>query len=163
MRIPTEFELAGRKYRAEKLNALNQGHVSRRIAPLIPNLIPIFVQLSRAVADDNDTSPEAQEQKDKLDGERVMAILARPEVLQPFADALANLKDADFEFVLNTCLAVVKVNHEGNWIGVWNASAKAAMLDDLNDITALLPIVIRVIKDSLGNFLKGLSLSLNAN
>jgi len=150
MRIPIEFDLDGRHYRADKLNAINQGHVSRRIAPLIPNLIPIFLQINKAVSKDGSDS-----------GDQVLAVLARPEILQPLADALANLKDADFEFVLNTCLSVVKVQHDGNWIAVWNASAKAAMIEDLNDIAALIPIVIRVIKDSLGNFTKGLFTSLS--
>lgn len=132
----SEFELSGHAYRAAKLTATQQFHLSRKLAPLIPKLIPIGLQASQ--------------------GGVLTSILSNPQVLQPFADALAEMPDAAAEYVLNTCLSVVRRKQGENWAAVWSPSAQAAMFEDLNDIGRCLPIVLRVIQDSLGPFIAGL-------
>ncbi|MFX7140361.1 phage tail assembly chaperone, partial [Acinetobacter baumannii] len=62
-----ELEVAGKAYSIGKMSAKKQFHVSRRIAPLIPKLIPVFTRVKSGGGISAD-----------LDG------LA--EVLQPFAD-----------------------------------------------------------------------------
>jgi hypothetical protein len=135
-----EFEIGGNQYRADKLNVFQQFHVQRKIAPLIPPLIPVFLRI--------------QEMRAKQLG-LVSNLASISELLQPFADGLAGLPDADAEFVLSTCLAVVRRRAGDHWAPVWSASAKALMFDDL-DLGSALPIVVRVIRDNLGPFIQGL-------
>lgn len=136
-----EFDLHGKQYRAEKLNAFQQFHVSRKIAPLIPALLPIFLEIAR-------NGSEAMLDEKHLDKFAPM--------LQNFADGLATLPDSAAEYVMSTCLAVVRRRHADNWVPIWSSSANAVMFDDINDMGTLLPIVVRVIQGSLGPFISGL-------
>lgn len=133
----TEFEVDGVEYRIGKLTAFQQLHVSRRIAPLVPPLIPVFMSM-------------AKERQSGAD------VLQSPQLLQPFADGLALLSDETAEYVLNTCLAALKRKQGDNWVAIWNAGAKMAMFEDLNDMGKLIPLAMRVIQDSLGPFIAGL-------
>jgi hypothetical protein len=132
--MSTDFEMNGNMYRIGRLNAFQQFHLSRRIAPLIPPLVPIFMRLS----------------KEGLSGD----LTTLPELLQPFADGLAVMKDEDAEICINTCMSVVKRQVGDKWASVW--TGKMAQYDELNDIASLMPIVLRVIQSALGPFLRGL-------
>jgi len=107
-----EFTHNGHQYRAGRLSAMEQFHVSRRISPLIPPLIPIFLQMAR------DTKDGQQQQAANLD--------QLASLFQPFTDGLASMKDADAEYVLSTCLSVVmrRVADTNNWTPIWNKAAK---------------------------------------
>lgn len=132
-----EFEISGQRYRAEKLDAFKQLHVSRKIAPIIPKLLPMFMKFAG----------NADALKDDLAG---MA-----EAFEPLAQALADMPDADCEYVFNACLGVVMRNQQGNWASIWSQSAKSLMFDDI-DLGVMVKIAVRVIWDSLGDFIKGL-------
>lgn len=132
----TEFELQGNQYRAGKLDAFAQLHVSRRIAPLIPTLVPVFVRV--------------------MNGGLTKDPAGLAEIIKPFADGLAGMEDQAAEFVISTCLSVVKRKASGNnWAPVWNQSAKACMFDDI-DLGVMIPLTVRVIQDSLGPFIRGM-------
>lgn len=133
-----EFAIAGRDYRAEKLNAFQQAHVSRRISPLIPTLIPVFLQIAKAK------------------GKFTDSIDAIAPLLQPFADGLATLEDAAVEYLISTCLSVVRTKHMDNWTPVWSKAQNVCMFEELNNLGALLPLVVRVIQENLGPFIQGL-------
>ena len=130
-----EFEVLGNQYRADKLSAFAQFHVSRRIAPLLPALVPVFLKIVKDGGINKDLSGLA-------------------ELMQPFADGLAELSDEASEFVIATCLSVVKRRNGDTWASVWSSSGKCLMFDDL-DLSSMLPIVIKVIQDSLGPFIRG--------
>jgi hypothetical protein len=135
-----EFEIEGKQFRFDKLTAMQQFHVSRKIAPLIPPLMPIFAQI-------------------KKDGEKRVSVADDFEVigplLQPFADGLAEMADDSSEYVFGTCLGAVQYRHVNNWVPIWSATAKTAMFTELNDISLLLRLVVRVIAESLASFLAG--------
>jgi hypothetical protein len=134
-----EFELNGIQYRTSRLHAFSQFHVSRKIAPIVPTLIPIFVRLSQ-------------------DKKLTEDLGAFSELLGPFAEGLAGMSDDDSEYIIATCLAVVSRNNNGNWAAVWNKSANACMFDDM-DLGVMMQIVIKVVQDSLGPFIQGLLMS----
>lgn len=137
-----EIELNGQTYRIGKLNALDQFHVSRRIAPIIPTLIPVFLKLAN--------------------GEGLAGNIGTVgDALKPFAEGIAEMSDEASEFVLSTCLSVVHRQTGTTWAPVWSKQAKAAMFDDL-DLSVLLNLAIRVIKDSLEPFIRGLVTSQQA-
>lgn len=170
-----EFEIGGKSYRADKLNAFQQFHVSRKIAPLIPALIPVFLAISKKFPQPTggksgvlQKSPQATTEtpgvaaapKPGVAAPKAGVILESiPELaplLQPFADGIAALPDDSAEYVMSTCLAVLRRHHGDNWTPVWSASAKAMMFDDINNLGAMLPLVVRVIVDNLGPFISGL-------
>lgn len=130
-----EIELNGQTYRIGKLNAMTQFHVSRRIAPLIPTLVPVFVQLS----------------KEGLAGD-----LGRfGEALGPFAEGISEMDDAASEYVLSNCLSVVHRQNGQGWAPIWSKAHNACMFEDI-DLSVMLNLAVRVIQDSLAPFIKGL-------
>lgn len=135
-----EFEIDGVNYRALKLSAFQQFHVSRRIAPLIPPLIPIGMRMAKEL---------------KGDGKEVNDFLNLPELIQPFANALGEMSDEAGEYVIATCLSAIRRQDPatGLWAPVWSPAAKTPLFDDLNDLGKMIPLVVRVIQASLGNFL----------
>jgi hypothetical protein len=138
----TEFDYAGHDYRIGKLSAFQQFHVSRKIAPLIPPLIPVFMKVKAA----------------GKAGALAADLGALQELLQPFADGLAAMQDEAAEYVVGTCLSALKRQDKesGHWAAVWNPSGKVFMFADLNDLSGTIPLVLRVIQDSLGPFIQGL-------
>src|ERR1700684_70673 len=135
----TEFQLNGHEYKIGKLSAFEQFHLSRKIAPLIPPLIPVFVQLSKS-------------------GGLAGDLTQLPALIQPFADSLAAMSDTTAEAVLNTCLSVIsrRADVGESYIRIWHKDRKIFMFEDLNSMEFTIPLVIKVIQDSLGPFIQGL-------
>ncbi|KVE41706.1 phage tail assembly chaperone [Burkholderia sp. BDU5] len=171
--MATEIELNGGRYAIGKLSAMQQFHVSRRIAPIIPPMIPVLVKFyaeleqadaARDQARANSAlaalvggapaldaaAPAADQSRDLLS-----LVDAVAPVLQPFADALAGLKDEDAEYVFGTCLSVVERCQGAGWAKVWSVVHKTAMFDDIG-IDVMLPLVVRVVVANLGPFISGL-------
>ena len=137
--MSTEFEIAGNTYRIGKLSTFTQLHVSRRMAPLIPKLIPVFVKLFK-------------------DGALTKDLNGLAEILPPLADGIATMSDEDSEYVIGNCLSVVQRSHVNGWTAVWDSQNKACMFDDI-DLGVILQLVMRVIQSSLGSFISGLLMS----
>lgn len=133
-----EFEIDGRQFRFDKLPAMQQFHVSRKISPLIPPLLPIFVQIQK----DTSSGVSVKDDLDKI-----------APMLQPFADGLAQMSDEASEYVFNACLGIVRYKHGDNWIPLWSTTGKVVMVEELNDPSLLLRLVVRVIQDSLAPFI----------
>ena len=132
----TEFEVGGQTYRIGKLDAFRQFHVSRRIAPIIPTLVPVFVKLAREGSLTND-------------------IAGLSELLVPFAEGIANMSDEASEYLIANCLSVVQRKNATGWAQVWNTQGKVCMFDDM-DLGIIMQLVMKVIQDSLGPFIQGL-------
>lgn len=129
-----EFEIAGQSYRAGKLNAFQQLHLSRKIAPLLPKVLPALTKMGS--------------------GQNDLAALG--EALEPVAAALAGMPDADCEYVFGACLgAVLRKQQNNSWAAVWNQDKKALMFDDI-DLSVMTQIVVKIVQDSLGPFMQGL-------
>ncbi|WP_175920388.1 phage tail assembly chaperone [Burkholderia pyrrocinia] len=176
--MTTEIQLNGVRYAIGKLSAMQQFHVSRRIAPIIPPMIPVLMKFyaeleqadvareqSRANAAlaaltdgaggtnaPGTASPAAEADRSR---ELLSLVNAIAPVLQPFADALAGLKDEDAEYVFGTCLSVVERWQGPGWAKVWNIAHKTSMFDDIG-IDVMLPLVVRVVVANLGPFISGL-------
>jgi hypothetical protein len=131
-----EIDIDGTTYRIDKLPAMQQFHVSRKIAPLIPAAIGPFLAISAM--------------KGGID-KNLQGLVSE---LQPFAEGIATLPDADAEFVLSTCLTVVRRKAGESWMPIWNSTHKAALSDDL-DLGVMVRLTLRVIIESLGPFIRG--------
>ncbi|MDN7488477.1 hypothetical protein QZM35_12285 [Burkholderia sp. AU45274] len=176
--MTTEVQLNGVRYAIGKLSAMQQFHVSRRIAPIIPPMIPVlmkfYAELEQAdvvreqartnaalaaLAEDvgggeplGTASPATEADHSR---ELLSLVDAIAPVLQPFADALAGLKDEDAEYVFGTCLSVVERWQGPGWAKIWSAAQKTSMFDDIG-IDVMLPLVVRVVVANLGPFISGL-------
>jgi hypothetical protein len=153
---PTEFNHDGVQYRIKKLNAIEQWHLNRKIAPLIPPLIPVFLKMAResALAEVMAKEREAQ---GKAPVDTAFDVESIAGLLGPFAEGIATMSDSDSEYVINTCLSAIQRNISANvWMPVWSVAAKASQFPELNDLSNVLPLVIKVIWDALGPFIKGL-------
>ena len=132
-----ELDLNGHRYSIGKLSAKQQFHVSRRIAPIVPTLIPVLVRLAaggRGITEDPG---------------------GMADVLQPLADGLAAMKDEDADYVLDTCMQAVQRRQEHGWTAIWSAGQRVPMFQDI-DLSVMLPLALRVIVGSLGPFIQGL-------
>lgn len=139
------------EYTIGRLNALDQFHVSRKIAPIIPTLMPIITEVAKgdfakvieSIEADDSKSDEVSESKD-LSGLQPLA-----EALEPFMEAFAKMPEEDVNYIIHKCLAVVK---RGSAIV---CRGQSIMFDDL-EMAQILPLVIAVIRVSMSNFIQGL-------
>ena len=130
-----EIKLGDNLYSIGRLSAMQQLHVSRRIAPIIPALLPVFMRLrGNAIGADLDGLAEA---------------------LQPLADGLAALKDEDAEYVVGNCMSAVQRQQATGWARTWAIEQKRFMFEDM-DMGVILPLVVQVIVANLGPFIQGL-------
>jgi len=81
------FEVSGKKYSADKLDAMKQFHIVRKLGPIIAGLLPAGVAMK-------DMSAFLEKET--------------ASVLPGIAEALARLKDEDADFILYGLLSVVK-------------------------------------------------------
>lgn len=140
------IEIGDYKYQVGKLSALDQLHVSRRIAPIIPTIAPLLVSIVDAGLTDLAES-------ESLDID-VLKTLAPS--FQPFAEALAEMTDEHTEYVLSKCMSVVRRKTDNGFAAVWRGKSPA--FDDM-EMSEIIPLVIAVLRSSLGNFMAGLATS----
>jgi hypothetical protein len=138
-----EFEIDGVQYRSGKLDTFKQLHVSRKIAPLVPKLLPAFGSI-------------AQRQKEL--GVDDIGVIAQ--ALQPVADVLSDMSEQDVEYIFSNCLAVVQRKQGKDWVHVWRNGA--LMFDDI-ELPVMTQIAMKVIWDNIGPFISGLLAKQTAN
>ncbi len=143
-----EFEINGLKFRAGKLDVFKQLHVSRKVAPVLPKLMPVFLEFAKsaqtaaAVVYPTGTAPAGG-----------VDLAAMASAVEPLAKVLAEMPDADVEYVVNACLSVVAINQANNWANVLAPSG--IVMFDAVDMPVTVQLVAKVIQDSLGPFLSG--------
>lgn len=135
--------IGGHDYTIGRLNALDQLHVSRKIAPIIPNIMPILTEVAKGDLEKVIESIESDENAE-LGGLEPLA-----KALEPFMEAIAKIPEEDVNYVIYKCLSVVKRN------GSVVCRGESIMFDDL-DMNHLLPLTVAVIRTNLGNFIQGL-------
>ena len=135
--------IGGHDYTIGRLNALDQLHVSRKIAPIIPNIMPILTEVAKGDLEKVIASIETDENAE-LAGLEPLA-----KALEPLMEAIAKIPEEDVNYVIHKCLSVVKRN------GSVVCRGESIMFDDL-DMNHLLPLTVAVIRTNLGNFIQGL-------
>jgi hypothetical protein len=130
-----DFEFAGHKFKMNKINALIQFHIVRRIGPLLADLMPAMSKISKVKAD-------AMSEEEK--------ILEFARIAQPLMNGLAQLSDKDSEYVLFRLLTAVEIFQPtfNSWARV--ASDSGIMMQDIE-----LPILMQAAGRSLAFNLKG--------
>lgn len=128
-----EFDVGGNNYRAAKLNAFQQLHVSRKLAGVLPKVLPAILTATEAGSD----------------------LTALMNAFGPAAEAIAAMPEIDVDFIYHTSLAVVQRQQGNSWSNIWNSHAKLLQFGDI-DLEQMTQIVFKVLQDSLGNFIQGL-------
>ncbi|VVD29158.1 phage tail assembly chaperone [Paraburkholderia dioscoreae] len=160
-----EFEISGETYRVNKLDAFAQLHISRKLSPVLPKLLPAlfkifqsgqagaFATLANPVSvglpqTESGGGPDLK----RVDIELVGDIAS---TLDPVAEVLASMPDADAEYVYSACLGAVSRRQGSAWAPIWSRQQAVCMFDDI-DLGVMTLLVARVVMDSLGGFIRGL-------
>ena len=133
-----EIDLAGQRYRIERMDAMTQFHVSRKLAPVLPTILPIISAMGGG----------AMEKAMNGDAKDLA------EAAMPFAEAIAGMSDENAAYVVGSCLATVKRMHMDAWRPVQQNGQY--MFDDM-DMSVILPLVFRILREALGGFIAGLA------
>ena len=131
------------EYSIGRLNALDQFHVSRKIAPIIPTLMPIISEVAKGDLTKTIESIELG------DNNELGSLEPLAQALEPFMEAFAKMSEEDVNYIIHKCLSVVK---RGSSVV---CRGQSIMFDDL-DMEQILPLVVAVIRVSLSNFIQGL-------
>lgn len=137
------IEIGDHSYTIGRLNALDQFHISRKIAPVIPTLIPIISEVAKG---DLTKTIEAVEEGNNAELSTLNPLM---NALTPLMEAFAQMPEGDVDYVIHKCLSVVK---RGTAVVCRNNSI---MFDDL-DMGQILPLVTAVVRINLGNFIQDL-------
>jgi hypothetical protein len=128
-----EFVIDGKTYRAERLDAKKQFHISRRLAPVLGVAIPAL----QAIKGENDE-------------QRGLAALA------PLADALSGMSDADADYVLFGLLAGAKRQMAGGT--GWTAVVVGEQINHMDiGMPQMLQIAWAVARHNFADFMGALS------
>lgn len=125
-----ELMLGANEYSISKLNAIQQFHVARKIAPML------WAMGKEALSGFQDS---------EIDG--IAALKAS-------ADVLSQMSDQDSEYILKTCLTACRRRSGAGWAKV-QADNGQMMFDDI-DLPVILQLAFNVIRENLGNFLSAL-------
>ncbi|WP_019104094.1 phage tail assembly chaperone, partial [Chromobacterium haemolyticum] len=94
-----EFELQGETYSVGRLNAFQQLHLSRKLAPVLPALVP-FLQVAMSGGLERALSGDLEE----------FAAASRP-----IASVLSQMPESDAEYIICTALSCVKRKQGKFW------------------------------------------------
>jgi hypothetical protein len=135
-----EFRIGDRKFKLNKIDALRQFHIVRRIAPLLREMIPVMGSIKKAKVDDL-----TEEQKFEQFGL----------IASPIIEGLARLSDADADFVLFRLLASVEVEQPqfNSWTFI--ATESGIKMQDM-DLPVLLQAAGRALMFNLSGFFASL-------
>ncbi len=143
--MSVEFDCKGHTYRADKLSAMKQFHVVRRMGEVLASLTGLLDSGLKAGL------------KPGMNPENVlrdMGTAGLEKALAPLAKGLAEMEDADAEYVIHTCLAAVSRKQKGGgWAKV--CADERIMFEDI-DMAAMLTLTARVLKENLKGFFAAL-------
>lgn len=137
------MEINGIEYSIGRLNAVDQFHVSRKISPLVPKLMPLIAEVAKGDLDKAIEAIDSGEQGDLKD------LQPLADALSPFMEAFALMPEDDVNYIIYKCLSVAKRD------GAVVCRNNTIMFDDM-EMAQILPIVIATIRINLGNFIQGL-------
>ncbi len=126
----TTVEVNGESYRFGRLDAMKQFHVTRR-------LLPILAEMGMSAGTIAQMRGEASE----------MGIVG---LMGPVMEMISKMPDEDVEYIVRTCLAVVKRQQGEAWAAVQAANG-SLMFADI-DMTVMIRLTIEVLKENLDGF-----------
>lgn len=156
-----QIEIGQHTYTIGRLSALDQLHVSRKIAPIVPKIMPIFTELAKgdiakvlekleAEKAQKEANPESTDDTAlPVDSDDLKGLEGLAEALGPMMEVFSEMAEDDVNYLIHKCLSVVR---RGGALVSRNGSI---MFDDM-DLDQILPLVIASVRLNLGNFIRGL-------
>ena len=132
-----EFQIGERKFQLNKIDALKQFHILRRVGPILSELAPALKEIQ--------PSKKKSKESESLDA------VAR--IATPVLNGLSKLSDTDADFVLYGLLSSVEMQQLGNWMRVSNNGM--LMVQDL-ELPQLLQLAGRAFVYNMSGFFSGL-------
>ena len=130
------FEVGGRKFQLNKINAFKQLHIVRRVAPILGDMLPAMQGMDLKALKGDQASRENLDNIVKF--------------LSPIFTGLSKLSDQDCEVVFLGLLSSVEVQQPaGNWAKV--ATDQMLMMQDL-ELPVLIQIAGHAFMFNLANF-----------
>lgn len=135
-----EFSIDARKFKLNKIDAMKQFHIVRRIAPLLREFLPVMGTIAKAKVD-------LMSDEQKLD--------EFAKIANPLIEGLSKLSDADADFVLYRLLASVEVEQPEfrSWATI--ATEAGVKVQDL-ELPILLQCAGRALMYNLSGFFSSL-------
>lgn len=138
--MDNSFDFGGRKFKLNKIDALKQFHIVRRIGPILTDLLPVMKGITQA------SNSEEQPIESQLEN--------AGKFLGPIMNGLSKLSDSDSELVLHGLLHSVEVQQAaGNWAKI--STGSMLMIQDM-ELPVLLQIAGRAFMFNLSGFFAGL-------
>lgn len=129
-----ELTLGDRVYRIGKLNAMQQFHLVRRLGPVLVVAGVTLDMLRKGM---------------KIDLGDIVAMAG------PVMDIMSKMPDDEAEYLVFLCLGCCQIKQGNAFAPMMTPDGKKLMFADI-EMPEMLRVVIEVLKDNLGNFLKGL-------
>jgi hypothetical protein len=151
-----EFRIGDHVYRSRKMNAFQQFHCARRLAPVMSEVFTNSELRDALEEAQGNRAPAADGvDQDSLEGLKGFLVVA-----VPFAKALSHVTDEDCNYVLQMCLQMTQRLQGGNgaapiWVDVFSERAKRLMFEDMDNLPMLMRIVNEVLQDNLTGFFFG--------
>lgn len=123
-------EIKGASYSIGRLSAKKQFHVSRRLGPFLGDVMPKIKALLKGKGEVLDR-----------------AIELVPQIIK----TLASMSDEDCDFIIDSCLAVVKLKEETGWHPVLTPNG-VLMYSDRIDMLVMLELTAEVVQANLLKF-----------
>lgn len=137
-----QFQIDDKNYRLEKLDTFSQLHLARKVAPLLPKLLPVLpVALSVGI--------QIKDAVEKKQDVPISSMESISYILEPAIDAMATMSKEDVEYVVGLCLTVAKRQSGDVWMAAWHNGQ--LMLGDM-DMVTMVKIVWKVIEMNLANY-----------
>lgn len=133
------FEVNGKSYTSEKLGAMDQFHLMRKLTPILLSITKTAGGLRSLLTTD--------------DKQMDLSLLV------PIAEEFSKLPESDCNYILSLCLGTVRRVEGAGYAPIWSKTANAPLYNDINMIS-MLQIAIKVIQDNLGDFTLGPSQNL---
>lgn len=130
--VEKQITVAGVNYRVGAMDARKQFHVARRLAPVFAELAPVLQKLL-GVEEGNDEATF-----------KIFELAAGP-----LANALAEMSDADCDYVIDNCLKVCHIQQGIAWAPL--TAPNGALMFPM-PMSQMMELVIAVIRENMGDF-----------
>lgn len=136
-----DFEIGSRKFKLNKIDVFKQLFISKRISPLLAEMVPILAKMQNEKIDPNQLTED------------------QTKMFAPLVGGFSKLSDDDARFILIGLCSAVEMQQmpTGNWARVATESA-GLMFDDL-ELPELIKIAWESFLYNLSGFIKGHRLS----
>lgn len=141
-----KIKIGGQDYVIGQLNALDQLHLTRKLAPLVPEIAPV---MSKLMGSDMAKLIAASDKGQDLAEDDMQGFAEVIQAAKPLTEALAKLSEEDTNYILFKCLSVCSRD------GAALCRNNVLMFDDIT-LYQMVALAVAVVRLNLGDFIQEL-------